>query len=166
MEAGFPALRGSPALGVCVALACSLAIAAPALAGSPAPDPSPAPAPDPYAAPAAATPVATTPLRPRDGRPAVHEVIRATAPSSTQAPAAATGPKHVAPHHAPTAVTTRAPAPPPRSIPTGPVRLFAGVVAAEVESTHHLSRTLALSVALLVLLSGAFVLTAAREVAR
>ena len=50
--------------------------------------------------------------------------------------------------------------------PRGPVRSFAGVVAAEVESTHHLSRTLALSVALLVLLSGAFVLTAAREVAR
>ena len=150
MEGDSPALRLKPALGVCVALACSLAIAAPAAAGGLAPDPSPGPAPDPYAAPAATTRAATTPARRRDSTPTAHAVVRATVPRRTQAPAAATVTKRAAPHH----------------IPTGPARLFAGVVAAEVESTHHLSPTLALSVALLVLLSGAFVLTAAREVAR
>lgn len=162
------ALRPPSALGTCAALACLLVTAAPAAAaGAPGPDPTPAPAPDPYTAPA----------HPRVVVPASHQVVRTPLPSRPQVtvrPTTTARPMttartstHTRPARRPKATATQAPAQQPHTIRTGPVRSFSDGLAAAVETTtHRLSRTLALAVALLVLLSGAFVLTAAREIER
>lgn len=130
--------------------AVSLALAAPAAAGSAAPDPSPSTGsshPDPYLLPVRPRAPARTPAPPTSVvRTPVH-----TAPSVRRNPRAPVTPTT-------TVVRTR----PSTKLEPG----IAARVARVVEPTQRVSRTLALTVAGLVLLSGALVAGAAREVAR
>ena len=154
-----PAARGSVLVLVAV---CATAGTAVAQAAVRAPDPSPAvssPGPDPYPPPAA-------------------PAARPSAPVQTQAPVTtAVRPTVVrAPVHR-SSVVRRKPRPAvTKNVVVGPIRipvhpapgLGARVAAATVlfEPEQRVSRALALAVALLVLLSAAFVAGAAREVAR
>jgi hypothetical protein len=159
-----PAARGSVLVLVVV---CATAGTAVAQAAGRAPDPSPAvssPGPDPYPSPAA-------------------PAVRPSAPAQTQAPVTIVVRPNVvrttvvrAPVHR-SSVVRRKPRPAvtknvvvePIRIPVHPAPgLGARVAAATVvfEPEQRVSRALALAVALLVLLSAAFVAGAAREVAR
>ena len=162
-------LRPRPAARGCAAVliaACTAFPAAVAQAAGRAPDPSPsmsAPQPDPY--PAASRPAAT----PRAPTPAhahapVTTVVRT---SVVRTPVHhSSGGKHK-PRPAVTRKAPKAPVKPVR-LPTYPApglgaRVEAALVAAPQQ---RVSRALALAVALLVLVSAAFVAGAAREVAR
>jgi hypothetical protein len=154
-----PAARGSALVLVVV---CASAGAAVAQAAGRAPDPSPAvssPGPDPYPAPAAS-------------------VSRPSVPMQTQAPVATVVLPTVvrAPVHR-SSVARRKPRPAvAQKVAVKPIRLpvhpapglGARVAAATLafEPEQRVSRSLALAVALLVLVSAAFLAGAAREVAR
>ena len=135
-----------------------IALSAPAVATGAAPDPSPsgeAVAPDPYRP-------ASTP---------VHVVVVPQAPvrsSAPAAPAVVRKPVRSAPHSKPRATVA---VPPTRTVipirrPAGPAPTVAARFVGAVNPGRHISTALALAVAGLVLLSGALVAGAAREVAR
>ena len=151
-----PAVRGCVIL---LAVTAAAANAAVARATGQVPDPSPslsAPGPDPYSAPAIPTHTPT----PVSTQVPVVTVVRT---SVVRAPV----------HHLPARptkprpVTHRAAVKPVR-LPTHPAPGLGARVAAVLvaEPRQRVSRALALAVALLVLLSAAFVAGAAREVAR
>jgi len=154
-----PVARGSILVLVVV---CATAGAAVAQAAGRAPDPSPAvssPGPDPYPAPAAP---ATRPSTPAPTQAPVTVVVR---PTVLRAPV----------HRSSVARRKPRPAVTPKvavksiRLPVHPAPgLGAQVAAAAVafEPGQRVSRGLALAVALLVLVSAAFVAGAAREVAR
>ena len=154
-----PAARGSVLVLVVV---CATAGTGVAQAAGRAPDPSPAvssPGPDPYPSPAAPT-------------------ARPSAPAQTQAPVTVVVRPNVvrAPVQRPSVVRRKARPAVTKNVAVGLVRipvhpapgLGARVAAATVvfQPEQRVSRALALAVALLVLLSAAFVAGAAREVAR
>jgi hypothetical protein len=153
-----PVARGSTLVLVVV---CATTSAAVAQAAGRAPDPSPSmssPQPDPYRAPSAP---ATRPSAPAQTQAPVTIVVR---------PTVARTPVHrssvVRPNPRP-AVTKKVAAGPIR-LPTHPAPGLDARVASAVafEPQQRISRALALAVALLVLVSAAFVAGAAREVAR
>jgi hypothetical protein len=154
----FPTVRGSALVLVVVCAATSAAVAQ---AAGQAPDPSPTSAvrPDPYPAPAAP---ATRPSAPARTQAPVTIVVR---PTVVRTPV----------HRSSVVRRKRQPAVKPKAA-VKPIRLpvhpapglgarFA-TAAVAFEPQQRVSRTLALAVALLVLVSAAFVAGAAREVAR
>ena len=161
-------LRLRPVMRGCVlllAVTWAVANAAVAQATGQVPDPSPSvssPGPDAYRAPAApaATPRTQAPA-PASTQPPVGTVVRT---SVVRAPV----------HHLPARPTkprpavTHSAAVKPVRLPTHPAPGLGARVAAVLvaEPRQRVSRALALAVALLVLLSAAFVAGAAREVAR
>ena len=161
-------LRLRPVVRGCVlllAVTWAVANAAVAQATGQVPDPSPSvssPGPDAYRAPAApaATPRTQAPA-PASTQPPVGTVVRTTV---VRAPVhhPAARPKKPKP-----AVTHKAAVEPVR-LPTHPLPGLEARIAAALadEPQQRVSRALALAVALLVLLSAAFVAGAAREVAR
>ena len=154
-----PAPRG---LAVVLAVICAGAGAAVAQAAIQAPDPSPAlsaPGPDPYPAPFRA---AATPRRPTPAQPPAVQVVRTTVVRIPVRPASSVERRKPRP-----AATKSVVAKPPQ-LPVHPAPGLGARVAAAlaIEPAQRVPRTLALAVALLVLLSAAFVAGAAREVAR
>jgi hypothetical protein len=167
-------LRSRRWVGVALLAGLVTALGAPtagAAVASPDPSPSPsAPAPDPYPklsppAPALRAPAADTSPAPAVQRPAS---TRQFAPSSLgRTPVTHSSARRQKPQAADTA---RKVAVEPLRVPVHPApglgaRVAAAATAA-VEPPRRVSRTLALAVALLVLLSAAFVAGAAREAAR
>src|SRR5439155_1816618 len=156
-----PAARGSVLVLVIV---CATAGAAVAQAAGRAPDPSPAvssPGPDPYPAPAAP---ATRPSAPAQTRAPVTAVVR---PTVVQTPVQRSSVvRRNVVHQKPRPAVTKQVAVEPIRLPVHPAPgLGAQVAAAAVtfQPEQRVSRALALAVALLVLLSAAFVAGAARE---
>jgi hypothetical protein len=133
-----------------------LALSVPAVAAAPAPDPSPSAGsaqPDPYLA---------SPKAPAPAHVVVPNVpARAAAPATRVRTAPAVRPKH----------KHRASAPPARLVvpsrrPDSPASGIAEGLVSAADSGQRISTGLAFAVAMLVLLSGALVAGAAREVAR
>jgi hypothetical protein len=136
--------------------AVSLALVPPVGAAGPAPDPSPSGGsarPDPY-------PVSRRPIAPT--RTVVQTQPTLIVPTPIFRPPLRTTPAVRPKHRAPVAVSPTKPV--PQLVRPEP-SIFASV-AAGVTPGRRISRTLALAVACLVLLSGALVAGAAREVAR
>jgi hypothetical protein len=149
----FPTARG---FALALLVVCAATSAAGAQAAGQAPDPSPSlstPRPDPYPAPSA-------------------PAIRRIAPAQTQAPATivVTTPVHRSSvvRGKPRPAVTKKVAAEPIRLPVHPAPGLDVRVASAVafEPPQQVSRALALAVALLVLVSAAFVAGAAREVAR
>jgi hypothetical protein len=153
----FPTARGS---ALVLVLVCAATSAAVAHAAGQAPDPSPSlstPRPDPYPAPSAAT----RPSAPTRTQAPVTVVVR---PTVVRTPVHRSSGVRRKPQPA---VTKKVAAWPTR-LPVHPAPELYDRVASAVafEPPQQISRALALAVALLVLVSAAFVAGAAREVAR
>ena len=153
-----PVARGS---ALVLVVACAATGATIAQAAGRAPDPSPAvssPGPDPYPAPSAP---ASRPSAPAQTRAPVASVVH---PSLARTPVHRSSVVRRKPRPA---ITQEAAVKPVR-LPTHPAPGLGAQVADVVsfEPQQRVSRTLALAVALFVLLSAAFVAGAAREVAR
>ena len=154
----FPTVRG---LLLVLVVVCATAGAGVAQAAGQAPDPSPslsAPRPDPYPAPSAP---ATRPTAPTRRQAPVTVVVR---PSVVRTPVHRSSVVRRKPRPA----VTQKVAVKPTRLPVHPAPGLDARVASAVtfQPPQQVSRALALAVALLVLVSAAFVAGAAREVAR